>query len=75
MKKNIGIIDKIIRFVVIDLLLGLSYLGKDIPDNLAFVSFIIIILLVISMITSYSVIYHLLNISTRENKTGTKTET
>lgn len=74
MKKNIGITDKIIRFVVIDLLLGFSYLGKDIPDSLAFVSFIIVILLVISMFTSYSVIYHLLNISTRE-KSGTKTET
>ncbi len=74
MKKNIGITDKIIRFVVIDLLLGLSYLGKDIPESLAYISFIIVILLVISMITSYSPIYHLLKISTRENSTGTNTE-
>ena len=68
MIKNIGVIDKIIRFVVIDLLLGFSFLGKDIPPYLATISFVVCVLLVISMFTSYSPIYHVFGWNTREKK-------
>jgi hypothetical protein len=66
MKKNIGITDRIIRFVVIDVLLGLSFLGQDIPPYLATAAFIISILLAITIIIAYSPIYHVIGISTIE---------
>lgn len=75
MIKNIGAIDKIIRFVIVDLLLGFSFLGKDIPSYVATVAFIISVLLVISMFTSYSPIYHVFGWNTREKKaTSPETE-
>lgn len=72
MKKNIGITDRIIRFVAFDLLLGLSFLGFDIPPTLALWSFGLSMALGLTIILGYSPIYHLLGISTRELKKETE---
>jgi hypothetical protein len=64
MKKNVGITDRIIRFVLVDLLLGVSLMGMDIPNYLANTAFVISIGLVITIIFGYSPIYHLLGLST-----------
>ncbi len=66
MKKNLGITDRIIRFVAIDLLLGFSFLGYDIPMYWANTAFVISAFLAITIIIAYSPIYHLFNISTIE---------
>lgn len=66
MKKNLGITDRIIRFVAIDLLLGFSLMGYDIPPHLANAAFIISAFLALTIILAYSPIYHLFHISTVE---------
>lgn len=68
MKKNLGITDRIIRFVAIDLLLGFSFMGFDIPMVYATVAFVWSIILILTIITGYSPVYHLLGISTQEKE-------
>lgn len=68
MKKNIGITDRIIRFVAIDLLLGFSFMGFDIPMYYATIAFVLSMALVLTIITAYSPLYHLFEISTLEKK-------
>ncbi|NNE26675.1 MAG: DUF2892 domain-containing protein [Saprospiraceae bacterium] len=67
MKKNIGISDRIIRFVLLDGLLGVPYYGIDISPLLSNLSFVAVIVLGITILTGYSPIYHLLNISTKDD--------
>ena len=67
MKKNIGISDRLIRFVLMDLLLGASYYGISLPLFWANLTFIISLGLIFTILIPYSPIYHLLGISTREN--------
>ena len=69
MKKNIGITDRIIRFVLVDLLLGVSYLGADIPPVYANIAFVVSLLLILSIVFGYSLIYQLFGFSTIEEKT------
>jgi DUF2892 family protein len=69
MKKNLGITDRIIRFVIVDLLLGVSYLGADIPPVYANIAFVISLILILSIITGYSLIYQFFGFSTIEEKT------
>jgi hypothetical protein len=66
MKKNVGITDRIIRFVAIDLLLGLSFLGFEIPMEYATVAFITAVIIGLPMIFGYSLVYQLMGWSTRE---------
>ena len=68
MKKNIGIADRIIRFVLLDGLLGVPYYGFDISPIVSNLSFVAVILLGITILTGYSPIYHALNIDTRDKK-------
>jgi len=69
MKKNVGITDRIIRFVFMDLLLGMCLWGMNVPIWFANFSFVLSAYLVFTMITGYSPIYALLNFSTLEEKT------
>ncbi|MFT5168906.1 MAG: hypothetical protein ACI8P3_004151 [Saprospiraceae bacterium] len=69
MKKNIGITDRIIRFVIVDLLLSVSYLGLEIPPMYMNVTFVMSLLLILNIITGYSLIYQLFGLSTVEEKT------
>ncbi len=66
MKKNVGIIDRIIRFTAVDLLLGFSFLGFDIPLFYANLAFILAIIIAIPMIFGYSFLYQILGRSSRE---------
>ena len=66
MKRNIGISDRIIRFVAFDLLIGASFMGFEVPMWVATVSFIIGMSLIFTVITGYSALYHILGISTRD---------
>lgn len=66
MLKNIGISDRIIRFVFMDLLLGMCYWGMNVPEWFVNTSFILSIYLVITMIVGYSPLYHLFGFSTLE---------
>ena len=66
MKKNLGISDRIIRFVAIDFLLGFSFLGYEIPEIYATLAFIGSFYLAITMIIGYDPIYHLFGIDTRD---------
>lgn len=64
MKKNIGISDRLVRFVLMDLLLGLSYLGMEIPPQILGISFIVSLYLIFTFIIGYSPLYHLFGIKT-----------
>ena len=68
MKKNLGIADRIVRFVLVDFLIGSAYMGFDIPAVLSNVGFILAIILAISIVFGYSPIYHLFGWSTRDKK-------
>ena len=68
-KKNLGVTDRIIRFVLVDLLLGSSYLGIDLPQNLLLAAFILSLLLIVTIISGYSPIYHLMGCNTVESST------
>jgi hypothetical protein len=65
-RKNLSAIDRIVRFVIVDLLLGMSYLGEEIPMILAKIAFILSLILIVTIIVGYSPVYHILGISTRE---------
>lgn len=68
-KKNVGITDRLIRFVAVDLLLGISYLGTEQdPILLSSIAFITSIIIMFPLITGYSILYRLFNISTRGNR-------
>jgi hypothetical protein len=71
MKRNIGITDRIIRFVIVDLLLGASYLGIEIPPVIGMIAFLISLSLIFTIVFGYSVIYHLLGVSTRQVESQT----
>ena len=64
MTKNIGIEDRIVRFVLLDLLLGVPYYGLEISPLVANASFIAVIALAITIITGFSPLYKLLGLST-----------
>lgn len=66
MKKNIGISDRIIRFVAFDLLIGASFMGFETPLWAAAIAFFLSLSLIFTVITGYSVLYRLLGISTRD---------
>ena len=63
-KKNVGVTDRIVRFVMIDLLLGFSLIGVDIPMWVANISFGICLGLAFTVFFGYSPIYHALGKST-----------
>ena len=68
MKKNVGVTDRIIRFVIMDLLLGMCLWGMNVPGWMANASFIISIYLVFTMIFAFSPIYMLFRFSTLEEQ-------
>lgn len=68
MKKNVGITDRIIRFVFMDLLLGMSLWGMNVPAWFTNFSFILSIYLIITIIFGYSPLYHIFDFSTKEDK-------
>ena len=68
MKKNIGITDRIIRFVAIDLLMGFSLSGLEVSAVYTNAAFLLSIGLALTILTAYSPIYHLLGIKTTEEK-------
>jgi hypothetical protein len=65
MKKNLSVEDRIIRFVLFDMLLGVSFLGFEIPEIFHMISFVLSIYLLFTIITGYSIFYQILGISTR----------
>ncbi|MBT8230222.1 MAG: DUF2892 domain-containing protein [Saprospiraceae bacterium] len=66
MTKNVGVVDRIIRFVAMDLLLGFTLMGFEIPGYLTNICFIISIYLGFTVLFGLSPIYHFLKISTIE---------
>ena len=68
MKKNLGVSDRIIRFVLFDLLLGVSYLGLEVPSFVANTTFVFSLFLLLSLIIGYSPLYHLFGLSTVDTK-------
>jgi len=66
MKKNVGITDRIIRFVFMDLLLGMCFLGMNVPDWFANLSFIASFYLIVTIIFAYSPLYHIFDFATLE---------
>ena len=68
MKKNVGVTDRIIRFVFMDLLLGMCFWGMNVPAWFANFSFILSLYLIFTMISGYSPIYKLIGLSTVEEK-------
>ena len=68
MKKNVGITDRIIRFVFMDLLLGMCLWGMNVPDWFSNLSFIVSIYLVFTILFGYSPIYRLFDFNTLESK-------
>ena len=72
MKKNVGITDRIIRFVFMDLVLGMCLWGMNVPNWLANFSFILSIYIVFTILFGYSPLYHAFNFSTREEKLSEK---
>ncbi len=65
MKKNLGVTDRIIRFVLMDIMMGLSLAGIEMPQYLANTAFMISFYLVVTLIAGYSPLYHLLGLNTR----------
>lgn len=74
MKKNVGITDRIIRFTAVDLLLGFSFLGFDIPFAYANLAFILAIIIALPMIFGYSLIYQIMAWSSLEKELRKSTE-
>jgi hypothetical protein len=70
-RRNIGVFDRIIRFVIFDLLIAFSM--SDFIENplLANANTILMLLLLASIIIGFSPIYALLNFTTVELKTET----
>lgn len=66
MKKNLGMSDRIVRFVAIDLLLGFSFLGYDIPEIYATLAFIGSFYLAVTMIIGYDPFYHIFGYSSQD---------
>ena len=64
MKKNLAVEDRIIRFVLFDLLMGLSFSGMAVHPNVINIVFVFSFYLLITLILGYSPIYHILGIST-----------
>ena len=65
MIKNIGITDRIIRFVVMDALIGLPFLGMEIPQIFATIGAVLSGVLLITIISGYSPLYHALGFSSK----------
>ena len=68
MKKNLSTEDRIIRFVLFDLLIGVSLSGMDVGVVVANIVFILAIYVLATLIIGYSPIYHLLRINTIPKK-------
>lgn len=66
MTKNVGIVDRIIRFVAMDLILGFTLIGNEIPPFLSNLCFIIAIYLGFTVLFGLSPLYRLFKFSTIE---------
>jgi len=67
-EKNIGITDLIIRFVIFDLLVSVSFLGTEIPVWIAAICFFGSFYLLFTMLFRFDISYAIFGISTREAK-------
>lgn len=65
MKKNIGIEDRIIRFVLFDGLLGVTLAGFELSAGWNTAIFIASLYILMTLIFGYSPLYHLFNWNTR----------
>ena len=70
MKKNLGITDRIIRFVLFDLLVGASLAGIALPMFVQYITFFGFLYLLLTLIIGFDPIYYLLGISTRVEEKG-----
>ncbi len=68
MKKNIGFIDRLIRFLIMDFLMGYYLFGAEIPVWLTQVFLVLSLGLFITVIFGYSPLYHLFKYDTLEKK-------
>lgn len=68
MKKNIGIVDRIIRFVFFDLCLGANLSALDISVTWQVIFAMMAMNLLFTVITGYSVIYAITGFSTRQEE-------
>jgi hypothetical protein len=66
MKKNLGVTDRIIRFVFMDLLLGMCLWGMNVPILVATVSFVLSLYLIATIVVGYDPLYHIVDFDTRE---------
>lgn len=63
--KNLGISDRIIRFVLFDFTIGLPLAGGDLPDWLKMTLLITSIILLITIVIAICPFYKIFGISTR----------
>lgn len=66
MKKNLGISDRMVRFVVFNLLFGLPLAGVVMPDWLQHITFLLSLYMLITLIIGYSPLYHIVGWNTRK---------
>lgn len=71
MKKNIGIVDRIIRFVLFDLFIGANLSALEIASHWRMIFFAVAIILLFTIVTGFSVIYKLIGFSTVQEKSMT----
>lgn len=64
--KNLGITDRIIRFVLFDFTIGLPLAGGDFPDWLTTTLFVTSIILLITIVLATCPFYKIFGISTKE---------
>ena len=65
MLKNISIEDRIIRFVIFDFLVGMSYWAVETYPILAGIAFLTSLIVLLTVIFGYSPVYHIFGFSTK----------
>ena len=68
--KNLSFGDRLIRFVLADMCLGIGHLGIELPPSIVTGGFLLSVYLFITLIFGYSPIYHLLGVNTKTASEG-----
>lgn len=68
MIKNLGVVDRIIRFVLFDLLLTLTYSGLEVSRLLSICLGILSLYVLVTVVIGYSPIYHMLHFNTNNSQ-------
>ncbi len=65
MYKNLGVIDRLLRFILMDFVLGYSLAGLELSDFWADACLLFSIYLILTILAAYSPIYYLFDWNTR----------